>query len=131
METPTRQFSGINSSPEFEKDFKKLSRKFLSLEEDLKIFKNTALRAFHHFGQENLGIFQIPGLGFDYPKVYKATKFACKSLKGRGAVTGIRAVYAYYLDKDEILLIEIYFKADRKNEDRARIAACIEKHKKS
>ena len=131
METPTRQFSGINSSPEFEKDFKKLVRKFPSLEDDLKTFENTALKAFHHLGQENLGIFQIPNLGFSDPKVYKATKFACKALKGRGAATGIRVIYAHYSDKDEILLIEMYFKADRQNEDRERIVACVENYKKA
>lgn len=128
METPTRQFSGINSSPEFAKDFKKLTRKFPSLKEDLKTFKNTALKAFHHLGQENVGIFQIPNLGFHDPKVYKATKFACKSLKGRGAATGIRVVYAYYPEKDEILLIEMYIKADRENEDRERIVRCIKNY---
>ena len=129
METPTRQFrGGINSLPEFDKDLKKLARKYLSLEEDLNTFKNTALKAFHHLGQENLGIFQIPSLGFNSPRVYKATKFACKSLKGRGAATGIRVVYAYYPDKDEILLIEIYFKADQENEDRERIVSCTQKH---
>lgn len=121
METPPRQFSGIFHSPEFQKDLKKLSRKFPSLEEDLKTFKNTALKAFHHLGQENLGIFQIPNLGFNSPKIYKAKKFACKSLKGRGAATGIRIIYAYYPEKEEICLIEIYFKADQENEDRERM----------
>lgn len=120
METSKAPFNEIIECAEFQKDLKKL-KKFLSLKEDLETFKNTALKAFHKLGQENLGIIQIPGLGFEYPKVYKATKFACKSLKGRGAASGIRVIYAYYSDEDKILFIEMYFKANQENEDRARI----------
>lgn len=121
METPKAPFNEINECAEFQKDLKKLVKRFSSLREDLDTFKNTALKALHKLGQENLGIFQIPGLGFEYPKVYKATKFACKSLKGKGAASGIRVIYAYYPDKDKIIFIEIYFKADQENEDKERI----------
>ena len=121
METPRTPFSEIVECPEFQRDFKGLVKKFLSLREDLGTFQNAALKAFHKLGQENLGILRIPNLGFDNPKVYKATKFACKSLKGRGAASGIRVIYAHYPQTDKILLIEIYFKADRQNEDRERI----------
>src|SRR3989338_6290764 len=120
METPKAPFSEVVDPPEFQRDLKKLKR-FPSLGSDLKTFKNTALKAFHKLSQENLGIVQIPGLGFEYPKVYKATKFACKSLKGKGAASGIRVIYAHYPKVDKILLIEIYFKADQENEDRERI----------
>ena len=125
METPKAQFNEVNQCAEFQKDLKKLLKKFPSLDEDLEIFKNAALKAFHKLNQENRGIIQIPGLGFDYPKVYKATKFACKSLKGRGAASGIRVVYAYYPEKDKIIFIEIYFKTDQENEDRERIRKVI------
>jgi len=121
METPKAPFSEISECPEFQKDFKKLLKKFHSLKDDLETFTSTALKAFHKLGQENLGIFQIPNLGFETPTLYKATKFACKSLKGRGAASGLRIVYAYYTDTDKILFIEIYFKADQENEDRERI----------
>ena len=121
METQKSPFSEISECPEFRKDFKKLLKKYSTLKEDLDTFKNTALKAFHKLGQENLGIFQIPNLGLEFPKVYKATKFACKSLKGRGAASGIRIVYAYYPGEEKILLIEIYFKADQVKEDRDRI----------
>ncbi|MBI3253040.1 MAG: hypothetical protein HYZ52_07045 [Candidatus Omnitrophica bacterium] len=124
METPKALFSEVVDSPEFQRDLKKLKR-FSSLESDLKTFKNTALKAFHKLGQENLGIVQISGLGFEYPKVYKAKKFACKALKGKGAASGIRVVYAHYPKEDKILFIEIYFKADQENEDKERIKQVI------
>ncbi len=121
MAMPREIFSEIGECQEFKRDFKKLLKRFKSLEEDFETFQNIALKAFHKLDQENLGIVQIPGLGFEYPQVYKATKFACKSLKGRGAASGIRVIYAYLPDKDKIHFIEIYFKADQENEDRERI----------
>jgi hypothetical protein len=55
------------------------------------------------------------------PKIYKAKKFACRSLKGKGVQSGIRVIYAYFEEKDKIELIEIYYKGDKENEDRERI----------
>ena len=55
------------------------------------------------------------------PKIYKARKFTCKSLKGRGSYSGIRIIYAYFKDDDRIELVERYFKGDKENEDRQRI----------
>ena len=121
METPKAPFKEIVDSPEFQKDLKKFLKKYHSLTEDLENFKNVALKALHKLGQENLGIVQIPGLGFAYPPVYKATKFACKSLKGKGAASGIRVIYAYIHKDDKVLFIEIYFKGNQENEDRERI----------
>ncbi len=125
MTTPKGPFSAVNESPEFRKDFKHLLKKFRSLEEDFETFKSTPLKAFHKLDQANVGIIPISDLGIIYPKIYKATKFACKSLKGRGAANGIRVIYAYYPEQDKILFIEIYFKADQARENRERITRCI------
>lgn len=114
-------FNNIKELAEFKKDFKKLSKKFRTLEEDLKIFTEKQLNLYHKLGMDNKGIFYIPDLGIDYPKIYKAKKFACKSLKGKGAASGIRVIYAYYEKEDEIEFIEIYYKGNKANEDRARI----------
>ena len=70
---------------------------------------------------DNKGIFQIPGLQVESPKIYKAKKFACRSLKGKGVQSGIRVIYAYFKKEDKIELIEIYYKGDKENEDRKRI----------
>ena len=64
---------------------------------------------------------RIAGLGIQEPKVYKARKFACRTLKGKGAHSGIRVVYSYFEQNDKIELIEIYYKGDRENEDTERI----------
>jgi len=114
-------FSDIDCLPEFGRDFKKLSKRFRTLEEDFKTFVDTQLNLFHKQGIDNKGVLPISGLGIPNPKIYKAKKFACRSLKGRGVDSGIRVIYAYWEEKDKLEFIEIYSKGDKENEDRDRI----------
>ena len=114
-------FSRISRLPEFEEDLKKLLKRFGTLEEDLTIFTETQLKLYHKLDVDNKGVFQISGLGIQNPKIYKGKKFACRSLKGKGAQSGVRVIYAYFEDSDRIDLIEIYFKGDKENEDRDRV----------
>ena len=114
-------FKGIVYLEEFKKDFKKLAKKFPSLSKDLEVFINVQLKLFHKLNIDNRGIVRISGLGIEYPEIYKVRKFACKSLKGTGSRSGIRVIYAYYPDLDKIEFIEIYYKGEKKNEDRERI----------
>jgi mRNA-degrading endonuclease RelE of RelBE toxin-antitoxin system len=116
-----RPFKEIIRLPEFERDMKRLLKRFQSLEDDLNNFINAELKLFHKLRIDNKGVIQIAGLGIQAPKVYKARKFSCRSLKGKGAQTGIRVIYAYLEENDRIELIEIYYKGDKANEDRERI----------
>ena len=111
----------IEFSADFNKDLKKLKRKFRTLESDLQNFIKFQLNLFHDLKLDNQDLVEIAGLGIDYPKIYKARKFACRSLKGTGSRSGIRIIYAYYSDLDKIEFIEIYYKGDQKNENRERI----------
>lgn len=115
-------FTHLTRTEEFSRDLKKLVKKFKTLEEDLKTFENVQLVAYHKYKIDNNGIERIPGLGFDRPEVFKATKFACRALKGKGARSGIRVIYAYFQDENRIELIEIYYKErDDTKEDKERI----------
>jgi hypothetical protein len=114
-------FREVSRLPEFEKDIKKLLKRFKTLEDDLKIFIQNELNLYHKLKIDNQGVFQVPGLKIEIPKIYKAKKFACRSLKGMGVQSGIRVIYAYFEEKDKIELIEIYYKGDKENEDRERI----------
>ena len=114
-------FSEILILSDFKKDLKKLEKNYPTLQQDLKVFIKTQLRLFHQLNIDNGGIVQIAGLSIIQPQIYKARKFACKSLKGRGSSSGIRIIYAYFKDDDRIELIEIYFKGDKSMEDRQRI----------
>lgn len=116
-------FREVKHLPEFEKDLKRLSRKFGSLPDDLEIFIQIQLNLYHKLHTDNGGIFRIPGLAFSTPPVFKAKKFACRALKGRGSRSGIRVIYAYHEKIDRIDLIEMYFKSEQENEDRSRINA--------
>jgi len=114
-------FHEVSRLPEFEKDIKKLLKRFTTLEDDLAIFIKNELNLYHKLKIDNKGIFQVPVLKIEIPKIYKAKKVACRSLKGRGVRSGIMVIYAYFEEQDKIELIEIYYKGDKENEDRERI----------
>lgn len=107
---------------EFVRDFKKLLKKFSSLGEDLAVNKQYRIELFHDKKIDSRGIFEIQGVGNSAElKFYKIKKFQCKSLKGRGAKSGIRVIYAYLPNEQKIVFLEIYFKAKQKNEKKERI----------
>jgi mRNA-degrading endonuclease RelE of RelBE toxin-antitoxin system len=114
-------FREVTRLPEFEKDMRKLLKRFRTLEEDLDNFIKFGMVPYHKLAEDNGGIVRIPNLGFDQPKIFKARKFACRSMKGKGVQSGIRVIYAYFDEEDKIELIEIYYKGDKESEDRKRI----------
>jgi mRNA-degrading endonuclease RelE of RelBE toxin-antitoxin system len=114
-------FKNITQVPEFEKDLKKLSKRFSSLEEDLQTFIKVAMNLFHKQKIDSNAIFHMSDLGIRSTKIYKAKKFACRALKGKEAQSGIRVIYAYHQEEDWVEFVEIYYKADKPSEDRERI----------
>ena len=79
------------------------------------------MNAFHKQKLDSRAIFHISDLGIASPKIYKGKKFACKALKGKGALSGMRVIYAYHEEEDWIEFIEIYYKGDKESEGRERI----------
>lgn len=117
----TKIFNDICKLLEFEKDFNKLEKKFRTLKSDLITFISNQLKLTHKLKIDNKGVIKISNLGIEYPIIYKARKFPCRALKGKGAFSGIRVIYAYYAKEDIIEFVEIYYKDDKENEDRERI----------
>jgi hypothetical protein len=113
--------SNISRLPEFDKDLKNLLKRYRTLEEDIQNFIKAALTPFHCEGVITGGIVEISDLGATEPKIFKVIKFASRSLKGRGAKSGIRITYAFFESIKSVEFIEIYFKSDQENEDRNRI----------
>lgn len=107
--------------PEFQKDFKKLKKKFKSLSQDFKLAKKNAIELFHLHKIDNQSVLPIPDFCNQQIKTYKLKKFRCKTLKGRGVKNGIRIIYAYFKSKQKVIFIEIYFKGNKTNEDKNRI----------
>ena len=119
--TSMTKLSEIARLPEFERDLKRLGKRFRTLEEDLATLVRVQIIPFHKLGIDNKGVFQLTGLPFPSPKIFKVKKFACRLLKGRGANSGLRLVYAHFEEADKIELVELYFKGEKENENRDRI----------
>lgn len=105
----------------FEKDLKRLIKKFPSLLEDIEIAKSFTIELFHLQKLNKQAIFLIPNFCSDELKICKVKKFACKALKGRGVQSGIRIIYAYHVLTNTIDFIEMYFKGESENEDKEKI----------
>ena len=115
-----------DETKEFTRDFKKLLKKFSSLAEDLEVNKQYRIELFHCKEIDSRSIFEIQGVGNSAElKFFKVKKFQCKSLKGRGAKSGIRLIYVYFPNEQKIVFLEIYFKAKQENENRQRIVDFI------
>jgi len=105
----------------FQKDLKKLIKKYRTLEEDLETAKRNAIELYHLKNIDNRSIFPIEGFCSEEILICKIKKFACKALKGRGSRSGIRIIYAFHCQSYKVDFVEIYFKGDKENEDRERI----------
>ena len=108
--------------------FKKLLKKYPSLEQDFATLCRAVIELYHVKNINPNAIFPIPGVGADEKYMaIKVKKFACQYLKGKGANTGLRLIYVYDSTKEQVTFLEIYCKADKANEDRARIKDFIKK----
>lgn len=107
--------------PEFQKDFKKLAKRWRTLSQDFELVKKGTIEFFHLQSGNNQSIFPIPGFCSDSISICKIKKFACRSLKGKGNKTGIRVTYGYFPSELRVVFIEIYYKGDQENEDKRRI----------
>ncbi len=102
---------------EFKKDLKNLLKKYRTLNEDLEVVKKVLTAA---PDERPPFSFRIDNLGLE-TCIVKVKKIACKALKGRGVNSGLRLIYAHFQLKKKIVLIELYHKNDKENEDKQRI----------
>ena len=104
--------------PEFQKELKRLAKKYKSLPDDLQEFRNVVsavpLGNSKHFNV----ITQTEVL-----HIVKARLF-CRYLKG----TSLRIIYAYFEQTPHIEFIELYYKGDKENEDSCRIKEYLGNH---
>ena len=100
----------------FDKEYKKLFKKYRSLDKDMEVFKE-ALTVFPTGQSNNSQIVHDAG----NIKVVKS-RFFCRYLKG----STLRIVYAFHKVENRICFIEIYFKGEKENEDRQRIKDYVE-----
>lgn len=103
--------------PEYRKDMKQLLKKYRTLQQDIEELKKALVVE----PDADLPFsYRIEGLGLK-TCVIKVKKIACKALKGRGVNSGLRLIYAWYELEQRIVMVELYHKNDKENEDRGRI----------
>ncbi len=96
---------------DFNKDFKRLSKKYKSLRKDLELFKKIVTKFPLGKGRHFTIVTKTESM-----KIVKA-RFFCLYLKR----DSLRIIYAFSEKKEEIEFIELYFKGDKNREDKDRI----------
>lgn len=96
---------------EFEKEFKRLFKKYRTLDDDLEKFKKILITSPTGIGKNFVIIYSAETV-----KIVK-TRMACRALRDRS----LRIVYSYFEKEQRIEFIELYFKGEKGNEDRERI----------
>lgn len=104
--------------PEFQKERKRLTRKYRSLSEDLREFRNV-VSIVPLGNQKHFAVIARD----EHVHVVKARLF-CRYLKG----LSLRVIYSYLEQEQRIEFIEIYYKGDKENEDRHRVKEYLTKH---
>ena len=107
----------IQKLPEFEKEFKQLAKKYVSLESDFSDFE----KVLENSPRDNI---PIDWLGKNIKwAFYKVKKFRCQSIARQSQNSGIRIIYRYLEDEEiiELTYIEIYHKNQKENHDIERI----------
>ena len=103
--------------PEYQKDLKQLLKKYRTLKPDMKDLQKT-LEV--EPDAEPPFSYRIEGLGIK-TCVIKVKKIACRALKGKGVNSGLRLIYAWFEVEQRIVMVELYHKNEKENEDRIRI----------
>ena len=116
------------ATPEFQKDFKSLLKRYKSLEKDFENMKKYTLETFYEQGKATTAFVPIEGFCGEGYTSNKIRKFSCMALKGRGAASGIRVIFVWEEELRKITFIEMYFKADQENEDRVRLTKFIKEN---
>ena len=102
---------------DYKKDLKHLLKKYRTLGDDIEIVKKVLIiepdeRPPFSFRISDLGITTC---------VIKVKKIACRALKGRGVNSGLRLIYAWFEKEERIVMIELYHKNNKENENKGRI----------
>lgn len=103
--------------PDFDKDVKRLLKKYKSIADDLETIKSILAvlpyaRPPFSYVIDNLGVKVL---------VIKIKKIASKSFYGKGVNSGLRIIYTYTLEEGKIIFLELYHKNEKELEDKKRI----------
>jgi hypothetical protein len=108
---PSENMKNFSALPEFQKEFKRLFKKYKTLDGDFLKFKKILLAVPTGIGKNFVIIYSMQSI-----KIIKA-RMACHSLRDRS----LRVIYAYLEGEDRIEFIELYYKGNKEREDFDRI----------
>ncbi len=106
----------FQESDDFSKDFKRLKKKYLSIDKDFEIFSEVLETFPKGNGSRHCNI-----LTDKNPHFILKSRMRCKTLLS----TELRVIYCFNEELQSITFIEIYYKGDKENEDEARIKSFI------
>ncbi|MEX2411951.1 MAG: hypothetical protein WD607_11410 [Candidatus Paceibacterota bacterium] len=113
----------IFEGDEFKKDFKKLKKKYRSLEDDFRVLKMAVTAEPQGDGTKHWNcITKIEEKEIYFFKV----RMMCRVVRG----SDFRVIYMYNGESVELLFIEMYFKGSKELEDKNRIKDFVKKFKK-
>ncbi|MFC1802035.1 hypothetical protein ACFLY7_01170, partial [Patescibacteria group bacterium] len=92
---------------DFKREYKKLKKKFLSLDEDISSFKKILKVYPKGRGEKHWNI-----LSENESKYILKSRLFCRYLKRKS----LRIIYLYKKEEDKIIFIEIYFKGNKEVE---------------
>ena len=117
----------FNELPEFEKEFKKLSKKYKSLPDDFEDLKKVlAISPRLEILWENW-IKRVPlWEKLEGVEIYKIRRFRCFSISKNSKDSGLRIIYHYHewedkIEFEKVDFIEIYHKNKKTNHNQERI----------
>lgn len=110
----------FDASPEFEKNFNRLFKKYKTLKEDFEKFKEILVHYPSGVGTNFTVIHAEPAC-----KIIKA-RMACRALRNRS----LRVIYAYEEEHEQLYFIELYSKGEQVNENRALIREFLRRFSK-
>lgn len=109
----------FNELDQFRKEFKKLFKKYKTLEDDFEKFQKVLLVYPTGVGKNFIIIYFSENI-----KLVKA-HMACRALRNNHL---LRVIYIYLEQEQRFEFIELYFKGDKANEDRERIKEYLKNH---
>ena len=107
--------SHFEQLPEFQKDFKRLSKKYPSLSRDISDLEDVLCVLPTGKGKNFIIVHTSEKI-----KIVKV-RLACRSLRDRS----MRVIYAYHINTLTFVYIELYFKGDKENENYERVRGYI------
>jgi hypothetical protein len=102
----------FEETKEFKKEFKKLLKKYRTLESDFVTLKEFLSVYPKGYDPRIVRVSNVKVV----VEIYKVRHFPCRALKNRGSRSGIRVIYAYKEEDGLIHFSEMYYK-ERDNSD--------------